>query len=87
MKKEMNFKTITELAWFTAETIISKEFTKNKKFPLEWDYSLTDEQINFIPQKKIKNQILKDIVLFCKTCLTITCRQITKFLAIHVFHL
>lgn len=66
----MEFKTKTELVWFTAETVISKEFSDNKTFPLDWGYSLTEEQIKFIPQKHLKDEILKDIDSFNELVIT-----------------
>jgi len=50
-----------ELVWFTAETVIRKEYESSKTFPSEWEYDLTEEQIKCIPQKKLRDKILDDI--------------------------
>jgi len=79
--KEMNFKSINDLAYFTAETVIHKEFKSNKFFPKEWDYVITQEEAKHIPQDDLRDQVLEDITQFNFIVVDMIERRLSWFLA------
>jgi hypothetical protein len=58
------FKNVNELAYFTAETVISKQFKSTKRFPIEWNYVLTEKEVSLIPQPELKQEVMDDLVAF-----------------------
>jgi len=85
MKKKntniMNFKTVADLAYFTAETVIHKEFKSHKAFPKDWDYVLTENEVKYIPQKHIKDEVMNDLESFNGLVVQMIDRKLQWFLA------
>jgi len=84
MKKKtkiMEFKNIKELAYFTAETVIHKEFKSHKFFPKDWDYLLTEEEVKHIPQDELREEIMRDIPNFNYVVADMIHRRLDWFLA------
>lgn len=77
----MNFKNINELAYFTADATIRKQFEDNKSFPHDWDYVISENEVRHIPQKNIRNQILNDIDHFNHVVIEMIQRRLDWFLA------
>lgn len=63
-KSKINFKNVNELAYFTADSTIFKQFKDSKSFPYEWDYVMSEEEIENISQKNVRDLILNDIPYF-----------------------
>jgi hypothetical protein len=77
----MNFKNINEIAYFTAETVIHREFENTKSFPKQWDYLLTEEEIKHIPQEDLRDEIMNDIPKFNDTVIHMIYRKLEWLMA------
>lgn len=80
-KNELNFKNVKELAYFTAETVIHKEFKLSKTFPKDWNYLLTETEVKHIPQKELKEEILNDIPSFNDLVVTMIHKRLEWLMA------
>lgn len=83
MKKNspITFKSVRDLAYFTADATILKEFNNNKFFPDDWDYVISESDVEQIEQKNIRTQILKDIEYFNYIVVDMIQRRLDWFLA------
>jgi hypothetical protein len=84
MKKKtnnMNFRNIRELAYFTAETVIHKEFKAHKAFPKDWDYVITEAEVKHIPQEALRDEVMGDIEHFNFVVVEMIHRRLDWFLA------